>query len=83
MHAFPGLRNLADNGGDAIRVAPGNADTYANRGLALLNPGFDDLSINDYNQAIELKPEGSEAHIGRTLAYTVLGRDVEAEEDLA
>lgn len=72
----PGLQDF----NEAIRLAPANADAHTNRGFALLNLGFADLSINDYNQAIELKPE---AYVGRALAYTVLGRDAEAAEDLA
>ena len=47
-----------------------------------LNLGQVEAAIGDYGEAIRLDPRHADAYAGRALAYTALGKDSEADEDV-
>jgi len=60
---------------------PGRAFFY--RGIAHLNKDNYQEAVNDFNEALRIKPDRGIALLARGLALALLGRKVEAEEDLA
>ena len=60
----------------AIRLAPDNAQTYIERGVAYMENGDNDRAIEDYNQAIRLSPNYASAYLNRGVAYRNKG-DIE------
>jgi len=55
---------------------------YNNRGLPTLNSNQYPLAIENYNQAIRLKPDDAGAYYNKGLAYTDLGQFRRAIENL-
>lgn len=58
------------------------AEKYFNSGLANSKIGEIELAIEDYTQAIELKPEYAEAYYNRGGAWLRLGEWEKARSDL-
>ena len=58
---------------ESIRLNPGNARTYNNRGNAKARLGDYEAAITDYDEAIRLNPEYAFAHNNRGHAKTRLG----------
>ena len=67
---------------EAIQLAPRFAPYY-NRGMAYFNQGLYDRAIEDYDEAIRLDPQIAISYANRALAYTRLGKDQEAQLDVA
>ena len=83
---------------EAINLNSAHVKAYSKRGGAYLALGEFRQALADYNEAIQLKSLllyglGSqkysdqkraiaEAYAGRAMVYTVLGRDIEAQQDL-
>ena len=42
----------------------------------------DERAIQDYDKAIGLNAQYSDAYLGRAMAHTLLGRDAEAQQDV-
>jgi len=57
----------------AITLAPSNANTYNNRGLAYANLQQYQQAIRDYTQAIKLDPADAKAYTNRGEAYLLSG----------
>jgi tetratricopeptide (TPR) repeat protein len=66
---------------EAIRLNPGLAEAYYNRGLAFGRKGALDEEIADYTDAIRLKPDFAGAYHNRGVAYEEKGEKSRAEED--
>ncbi len=64
--------------GKAIEIDPGNADVFANRGIAFKNLALYDEAVASYDRAIALKPDYTEAHYNRGIALKDLKRFDEA-----
>lgn len=62
---------------EAIRMNPGSAVAYNNRGKAYADKGYVDLAINDLSTAIRLLPDYATAYSNRGSALTTKG-DYEA-----
>jgi tetratricopeptide (TPR) repeat protein len=67
----------------AIRLVPGYAQAFYNRGLAYDDKGEPDRAIANYDQAIRLVPTYAMAFYRRGLDLRGLGRQAPAEEDFA
>jgi tetratricopeptide (TPR) repeat protein len=52
-----------------IKLKPGEAAAYYNRGVVYGQIGQYKLSIGDYSQAIRLKPDLTQAYINRAVVY--------------
>jgi predicted O-linked N-acetylglucosamine transferase (SPINDLY family) len=61
-----------------IRVAPDDAGTHCNRGLALKQLGQPEAALACFDRAIALNPEGVIAHYSRAETYKDLDRSDEA-----
>ncbi|MGD0021789.1 MAG: tetratricopeptide repeat protein [Smithellaceae bacterium] len=68
---------------EAIRLKPGDAEAYVNRGHAYAKLGEYQRAITDYNEAIRLKPDFSTAYNHRGIVYNNLGQYQRAIEDYA
>jgi len=55
-------------GSEAIRLHPGFAEAFNNRGLARLDSGDRDGALRDFNEAIRLKPDLAPAFYNRGVA---------------
>jgi tetratricopeptide (TPR) repeat protein len=55
---------------------------YNNRGSALQETGQVKRAIEDYTAAIQLNPQLGEAFYNRAIAFAVLGKIIEAKQDL-
>ena len=66
---------------DAIRLNPGDAVAYRNRGSAYHKKGDYDRAIRDYDEAIRLDPGYALAYSNRCWAYGLLRRPNEAVKD--
>ena len=55
---------------------------YYNRGLTYFDLGQMERVIQDLGEAIRLDPVLAEAYLGRAMAYTFLGKDREAQQDV-
>ncbi len=70
----------------AIRVGDLSRDNlakvYNNRGAAYRNLGFGELAIDNYNEAMRLKPDYAAAYFNRGVAYNVNGMKERAIADL-
>ena len=51
-------------------------------GLAYLHLGQPQPAVESYDQAIGLNPQDADAFSGRALAYTLLGKEAEADQDV-
>ena len=60
--------------GEAIKINPGAAAFYSNRGNALLELHQPAAAIADYDKAIALKPDYAQAHHNRASALQSLGQ---------
>ena len=58
------------------------AEKQYNAGLHLQEQGRLEEAIQDYDEAIRLDPQDADAYINRALAYTLLGKDAEANRDV-
>ncbi len=58
---------------EAIRINPGAADFYQNRGEARFILENFEAAIKDYDQAIQLNPDYAEAYGSRASANIMLG----------
>jgi tetratricopeptide (TPR) repeat protein len=67
----------------AVRNDPGGAWVYNHRGNAYRCSGQYQRAIQDYNEAIRRAPKFAEPYAGRALAYILLSRDNEAQQDVA
>lgn len=67
---------------EAIKLNPGLAQAYNNRGNAYGDLGQYQQAIVDYNEAIRLKPDYANAYSNRGIAYDGLGEYQLAIEDL-
>jgi tetratricopeptide (TPR) repeat protein len=67
----------------AVRLDPKSARVYNLRGNAHRREGHYHLAIKDYNEAVRLAPELAESYAGRAFAYTLLGKDKEAQRNVA
>ncbi len=59
-----------------------DAGAHFNRGSAQVELGEIDLGLADFTEAISLEEEYADAYASRGLAFTRLGRDAEAGQDL-
>jgi tetratricopeptide (TPR) repeat protein len=66
-----------------ISDGAGGARAYNERAVTYYDLGQYESSIQDYDQAIQFDPERAEGFVGRALAHTKLGKDTEAEQDIA
>ena len=64
---------LSTTSTETIQPSSFEADTYFNQGLAKQESGDNQGAIDDYNQAIQLKPDFAEAYYNRGLAKYDLG----------
>ena len=55
---------------------------YINRGNAYQEIGQYDLSIGDFNRAIELSPQNGMAYNNRGFTFILMGKYEEAENDI-
>ena len=69
--------------GESIRLEPQYAGAYVNRGASYGYLGFYQRSIEDFDEATPLEPQLSPVYASRAMSYTSLGKDVEAEQDVA
>jgi len=60
--------------GRAIRINPGLAGAYRDRGTAYRGLGKPESAIHEYDKAIQLDPEDAGAYFGRGNAYVTLDR---------
>lgn len=67
---------------EVVKLNPGLAQAYNNRGNAYGDLGQYQLAVGDYNEAIRLKPDYANAYSNRGLAYDQLGEYQLAIEDL-
>ena len=67
---------------EVIRLIPGYADAYNNRGITYRDLGQIERAISDCGEAIRLNRQYALAYVNRALAYTTLGRDSEAQQDV-
>ena len=67
----------------AIKLAPGNAFLYYNRGNAYVQCVDYQLACDDYTKAIELDPLMAEAWFNRGLVRMALKQQAEATSDLS
>ncbi|MFP5221404.1 MAG: tetratricopeptide repeat protein [Acidobacteriota bacterium] len=58
------------------------ANALANRGAAYANKKNYDLAMNDFNKALEIKPDLTNAYYERARLYAMLGKHAEAVQDL-
>ena len=58
-----------DDLNQAIRLDPGNAGAYVDRGRVYMDKGDSDRAIADYNQALRLNPNFARAYNNRGVAY--------------
>ena len=65
----------------AIRLDPGYAIAYGNRGIAYSKLGNYKKAIDDYNQAIKLYPNYAKAYFNRGFTYSKLDNDQQALSD--
>ena len=68
---------------EAIRLDPGDADVYINRGNVLFEGSRFELAIRDYSEAIRISPNYVEAYHNRGLVYRRIGRYVESDKDFS
>lgn len=66
---------------ETIRLDPA-AGTYYNRGASYKNLGQYERAIQDQGQAIRLDPQYPNAYYRRAVAYTLLGNDEDARQDI-
>jgi tetratricopeptide (TPR) repeat protein len=69
----------------AIKLDPNFAEAYNNLAFTLRKQGSANYqkSLAFYNKAIQLKPKLAEAYMYRGVLYTQMGREAEAQADLA
>ena len=67
---------------EAIRLAPGYAAAYYNRGVAYEDLGQHERAIQDYDEAIRLAPDFAQSYVGRAVAHTRLNNDEAAQRDV-
>lgn len=67
---------------ELIRMEPGNADWYNNRGYALLHLNKFDQAISDFDKSIDLDPYWSFPFNNRGFAYLNLGKLSRGKEDI-
>jgi len=68
---------------DTIRKSPLKYRPYHNRALAYQNISGYVVAIEDYNKAIELKPDFAEGYINRGVSYRNLGKYDQAISDFS
>ena len=68
--------------GQAIKLAPGGAGSYFNRGFAYYQKGDYDKAVADYTDAIRLHPDYAEAYRDRGYILALTGDLPHALEDL-
>ena len=68
---------------NALRLDPGKAEIYSNRGNVYADLGDFNRAIADYDEALRLDPGLAIAYGNRGLAYLNLERNEEAERDFA
>ena len=66
----------------AIRLNPGYAEAYYNRGLAHQSVGNLKLAISDFDKAINLRNDNARAYYNRGINQKALGNTKEAKADL-
>ena len=66
---------------EAIKLDPGLAPAWNNRGLAYDDQGDYDQAIKDYSEAIKLQPDDADAWRNRGNAYKKLGKEAKAKAD--
>jgi tetratricopeptide (TPR) repeat protein len=59
------------------------ARAYNERAVTYYDLGQYETAIKDYDQAVRLGSGRAEGYVGRALAHTQLGKDIEAEQDIA
>ena len=70
---------------EAIRLDPNFAVAYFNRGQTYFALGQPQKAVQDYAEAIRLNPDRAQIRLvfaSRAMAYTLLGNDSEAQEDI-
>jgi tetratricopeptide (TPR) repeat protein len=69
----------------ALRANPNLAEAHNNLAFVLRKQGTQNfqLSLEHYNKAIKLKPNLAEAYMYRGVLYTQMGRQTDAQADLA
>jgi tetratricopeptide (TPR) repeat protein len=65
----------------AIKIAPGNAEAYYNRGSAYLKSNKEDLALADYTKSIAIDANYADALINRGLIYQRKGDYFRAFQD--
>ena len=70
---------------EAIRLDPNFAVAYFNRGQTYFALGQSQKAVQDYAEAIRINPGRAQLRLvyaSRAMAYTMLGNDAEAQEDI-
>jgi hypothetical protein len=75
-------REAFDHCNLAIRINPGYADAFYNRGIACNDLGRYQSAVEDYSEAIRIQPDLTRAYNNRGFAYSILGQYQSALEDL-
>src|SRR2546427_429956 len=76
-------KKALDDWNEAARHAPGNIDTYARRGDLLLTRMSEfAAAAEDYSRVIQTRPDFAPAYYARAVAYSQLGKTVEALADV-
>lgn len=65
---------------EVLKVNPGEALAYYNRGLAYQNKGQYDRAISDYNKAIEIDPGDAKVYYSKAYACERTNNKKEAAE---
>jgi len=77
------VKKAIDDWNDAAKHAPGNIDTYARRGdLLLTRMNAFAAAAEDYSRVIQARPDFGPAYYARAVAYSQLGKAVEALADV-
>ena len=63
------FRGATEEFDEAIRLDPGNANAYTNRGFAYNQLGMYQRAIEDLDDAIRLDPDRAEAYNNRAFSY--------------
>lgn len=67
---------------EAIRLNPGRALVFYNRGTAFLDLGHYLLTVKDYSEAIRVYARDAEVYSARAFCYALLGEDAKAHQDV-
>ncbi len=62
-------------------MKPDFGEAFYNRGMVKCNLELFEAAIDDFSKAIQIIEDYPQAYIGRSFAYSELGRDLDSMED--